>query len=109
MAKFFGAVGYAITDEKAPSIYAPVFTERPYKGDVLKITSKWQTADKVNDDISIQNKISIVADPFAIQNFPYIKYVKWLGTAWSVNYVNVEYPRIILTLGGVYNGKQAET
>lgn len=102
--RFYGEVGYAptVTDDYGVSKVSIV--KRNYYGEVINPSSRWQTAEKVNDDITVGQQISILADPYAIQNFPYIKYVKWMETCWEVNTIKVSYPRIILTLGGVYNG-----
>lgn len=104
MAKYYGKVGYVPTVETKPGVWRPQLVEKSYYGDVLKLSSRWQSNEHVNDDISVGHRISIVADAYAYQNFPYIKYVEWLGTRWNVTSVEVERPRIILLLGGVYSG-----
>lgn len=105
MAKWYGKVGYIKTEEIEPGIWVSEPTERLYFGDVLKTTSRWSTSNKVNDDLNITNQISIVADPFAYQNFLAIKYIEFMGALWDVTSVEPQYPRLILTVGGVYNGK----
>lgn len=107
MAKFRGEVGYIENVEKRPGIWAPVTTKKTYSGDVIKNVSRWQAGDKVNDDLTLDNLISIIADPFAYQKFHAIKYVKWMGATWKVTKVDVQRPRLILTIGGVYNERQA--
>lgn len=105
MAKFYGPVGYAETVETAPGIWNNVVTEREYYGDVISFTNKWsESSDSTNDDLNIDSQISIVADPFAYQNIPSIKYIEYMGVKWKVKSVNPRYPRLILTIGGVYNG-----
>lgn len=104
MAKWHGKVGYMITEEVEPGVYLPTPTEKPYFGDLLSGMSKWSPAGKVNDDLNVANKISIVADPFAYQNFSTIKYVEFMGALWNVTTIEPQYPRLILTVGGVYNG-----
>lgn len=106
MAKYYGAIGYAETVEKRPGVWKEHITERMYSGDLLKNTSRFQTADKLNDDINITNEISIVADPYANQNFHLMRYVVFMDTKWKITNVEVQYPRLRLTLGGVYNEKQ---
>ena len=106
MAKYYGAIGYAETVEKRPGVWKEQITERMYSGDLLKNTSRFQTADKLNDDINITNEISIVADPYANQNFHLMRYVVFMDTKWKITNVEVQYPRLRLTLGGVYNEKQ---
>lgn len=109
MTRFCGPVGYLITEETSPSVWTENLIEIVYIGDSLRLTNRWTPADKLNDDIAISNKISIVADPFAFEHFHNIKYVKWLGICWKVTSVSVEYPRLILEIGGEYNGEQAQT
>lgn len=106
MAKWYGTVGYAEMIESVPGVWTEDITEREYSGDVYRNTRRLQGADKLNDDISINNQISIVADPYAYQNFHAIRYVTYMGTKWKVTSVEVEYPRLILEVGGVFNGPQ---
>jgi hypothetical protein len=104
MARFYGKVGYAETSETRPGIFQETVTERVYYGNVERNISKWSSSGNLNDDTTVSNKISVVADPYAYQNFPHIKYVEWMGTLWKVSEIEVERPRLILTIGGVYNG-----
>lgn len=104
MAKFYGKIGYASTGETRPGVWGEIITEREYFGDVNKLSSRSQTTDQVNDNITIQNQISILADPFAYDNFHQMKYVEYMGAKWKVTNVEVRYPRLVLTTGGVYNG-----
>ena len=105
MAKFYGPVGYAETVETTPGVWNNVITERNYYGDIISFTNKWsESSDSTNDDLGIDSQISIVADPFAYQNIPSIKYVEYMGVKWKVKNVNPRYPRLVLTIGGVYNG-----
>ena len=103
MSKFYGAVGYAETVETSPGVWEEQITERNYYGDVIRNTRRLQSADKVNDDINISNEISIVADPYANDHFYTIRYVVFQGAKWKVSNVDVQYPRLILSLGGLYN------
>lgn len=107
MAKWYGRIGYVETTETEPGIWEPEVTERPYFGDLLKNISKWATSsDSINDNLNVANQISIVADPYAYQHFSSIKYVEFMDAMWSVTSAEPQYPRIILTVGGVYNGPQ---
>ena len=109
MAKFYGKIGYAITEEIKPGVWTERIIEPMYYGDLIRNTRKLQTAEQLNDNINIANEISIVADPFANENFHSIRYVEFMGAKWKVISVEVQYPRLILTVGGVYNGKQTQT
>lgn len=103
MAKFYGMIGYASTKEVRPGIWEDIITNRPYYGDLIRNTRKLQGSEQVNDNINIANEISIVADPFANENFHSMKYVEFMGAKWKITNVEVQYPRLILTVGGVYN------
>lgn len=105
MAKFRGKVGYAVTAETAPGVFTEQITERTYSGDVLRNVSKTQSGENLNDNLTVDNKLSIVADPFAYANFYAMRYVRWMGALWKVSSVEVQRPRLILTIGGVYNGE----
>lgn len=107
MAKFYGKVGYGITEETVPGVWKQTITEVYYYGDVVRNTMRWQSTSNLNDDLSITNQLSIIADPYAMNNIHNMRYVEWMGTLWKITNVDVEYPRLILTMGGVYNGEQA--
>lgn len=104
MAKFSGMIGYMETVETAPGIWDDVITEKKYNGDVVRNISRMQPADNVNDNITVNNNISIVADPFAYKNFQHMRYVIFMGNKWKISNVEILYPRIVLSLGGLYNG-----
>lgn len=103
--KYYGNIGYIETVEVEPGIWEEQIIERLYYGDLIRNTSRYQTSGGVNDNININNDISIVADPYANENFQHMRYAVFMGTKWKINNVEVKYPRIILTLGGVYNGQ----
>lgn len=110
MAKFFGPIGFINTGEFAYGVWKPdTIIERNYYGDVRRNSKRFEPGEKVNDDLTVNNELSILADPFAHENFYAIRYVKWAGACWKVNNITVEYPRLILTIGGIYNGEQAQT
>ena len=102
--KFYGAVGYVTLEEVVPGKWKEVVTERKYRGDVTRVSRRLQTADKVNDDIRINNEARIAADAFAYQNFQSIRYIIWMGVKWKVESVTVDRPRLVLQIGGEYNG-----
>ena len=104
MAKWFGKVGYSITEETEPGIWEETIVEREYYGDMTSDRRKRQNSGEVNDNINLANVISIIADPFAIQNCSYMAYAEVMGTRWKISDIEVQYPRLILTVGGVYNG-----
>ena len=110
--KFYGLVGYCETVEGTgdeEGVWKPRITEeRKYYGDVLRNTRKWDNNNEsINDNLNVNNSISIVADAYAYEHFFAMKYVKWMGTYWKITNVEVQRPRLILTIGGVYNGPTA--
>ena len=104
MAKFFGKIGYGATMETTPGVWEDVITVRTYFGDVIRNSSGLQDNAKVNLDLTVGNSISILADDHAYENFFAIRYVEWAGELWTVSNVDVQRPRLVLRLGGVYNG-----
>lgn len=103
MAKFFGVIGYAETVEVRPDVWEEQFVERSYDGDLIRNTRRLQSTEHLNDDLTVANEFSIVSDPFANQNFHRMRYVKFMGAKWKITNIEVQYPRLILTTGGVYN------
>ena len=104
MAKWYGKIGYATTGETEPGLWEEKIIERSYYGDVTSDRRKRQNSGGVNDDINIANVISIIADPFANQNCSSMVYVEFMGAKWKITEVEVQFPRLILTIGGCYNG-----
>jgi hypothetical protein len=106
MARFYGEVGYGDSVETPANsgVWVDVITEVSYFGDVIRDTRKLESGENLNDDISVANSISIVADDYANNHFYKIKYVRWQGILWTVSSVEVRSPRLILSLGSVYNG-----
>ena len=103
MTRWCGVIGYAETLEIEPGVWSEEFTERKYYGDLLRNSRRLQGSQQINDDRIISNQISILADPYAVQHFHAIRYAELFGTKWKVSSVEVQYPRLILELGGIYN------
>jgi len=104
MPKFVGQIGFITQSETAPGIWEDYITEKIYKGDIIQNARRWVSSEKITDDFTIDNRISILADAFLYNNFPAIKYVKWMGTRWKITNIELVRPRLNLTLGGIYNG-----
>lgn len=109
MGKFYGPIGFGIQQETSPNSgnWEDVIVERNYYGDVIRNSRKTESADQVHDNIDVGNTFSIMADPFAYQNFFSMRYIKWYGSYWKVNGVVVKTPRLEISVGGVYNGPKA--
>lgn len=108
MAKFCGNIGFAQTQETSPGVWTEEGVERKYYGDVQRNTRRWENSEHLNDNLVINNTISIIADRFASDHFFAMRYVRWMGAAWEITNVEVQRPRLILTIGEVYNGKTFE-
>lgn len=105
MAKFIGKIGYAQMEETAPGVYTEAVTEKNYVGDVVKNTNRWVPTDQLNDEFAIRNQISIISDPYADDNFFAMRYIVWMGAAWKITNVEIQRPRLLLSVGGLYNGE----
>lgn len=103
MAKWFGKIGFAETSETKPGVWTETITEREYFGDLNRNVRRLQTTEHLNDDIDISNEISIVSDPYANENFHAMRYAEFMGAKWKITSVEVQYPRLTLSLGGVWN------
>lgn len=104
MAKWFGKIGFAEGVEEEPGIWVENLVIREYYGEVGRNNRRLQSADQVNDDLNVNNEISIVADPYANEHFYSMRYIEFMGSKWKISNVEVKFPRLILTIGGVYNG-----
>lgn len=104
MPRFYGRVGFGETLESSPGVHAEVITEHSYFGDVFRIMRRLAEGEHLNDDVSVSNQISIVADAYANEHFHAIRYVEWSGSLWTVSLVTVQAPRLVFELGDVYNG-----
>lgn len=104
MARFYGEIGFASTEETSPGVFSEVTVKRFYRGDVNRHGYRWDSGQQVNDSFVVTNYISIVADSFAYENFSAMRWVRWLGKKWKINSVEVNPPRMTLTFSGLYNG-----
>lgn len=105
MSKWFGKIGYAISAETEPGIWENTIVEREYFGDMTSDRRKRQSSGEVNDNINLANVISIIADPFAYQNCSNMVYAEIMGSKWKITDIEIQSPRLLLTVGGVYNGE----
>lgn len=104
MSKFYGPIGYITQKEISPGVWDEVVVERSYRGDITRNNRRWEASEYKNDNLTISNQLSIIADPFLYENSSTIRYVSWLGVRWKVTNIEIQRPRLILTLGEVYNG-----
>ena len=106
MTKFYGEIGYVETTETESGVWVENIIKRNYYGDLIRNTRSLVSSGNVNDNINISNEISILADPYANEHFHSMRYVEFMGAKWKITNVEVKYPRLILTIGGLYNNVQ---
>ena len=107
MAKFVGYIGYATTKETSPGVWTDSITEKKYIGDMMWNNRRYVPGESVNDDVTLNQAVSVLADEYANQNAMYIRYVRWNGMYWKVSSVELEPPRMKVYIGSVYNGPTA--
>lgn len=106
LARFYGAIGYALQQESVPGVWTDTVVEKKYRGDVILDQRRFQSGDTVNDNINIDNSISIVADAYAYENIGFMKYIVWNNVAWKIQSFSINRPRIVIQIGGIYNGER---
>ena len=104
MGKWAGKIGFAVPKETTPGVWKDEIVRRTYYGDMTRNTRRLQSSGNLNDNLVITNELSIIADPYANENFHAIRYAEFMGTKWKISGVQVQFPRLILELGEVYNG-----
>lgn len=111
MAKWSGRIGFVTTKESpaGSGIHREVVTIKPFTGEVIRSIRRWQPGEKVNDDVSLGNQISVVATPYLFSNFYAIRFVSFMNSWWSVSSTTLDYPRINIEIGGLYNGNTTAT
>ena len=102
--RYYGNVGYETSVEVADSVWEPRIVEATYYGDVIRNNTRRDSSDRINDEITVNNRISLVVKPDALSTFQTIKYVEWLGCRWNVKSIEVQFPRVLIEIGGVYTG-----
>ena len=104
MPKFHGSIGFSVVQETSPGVYQDEIVEREYSGNIIRNTRRYDEGKSINDNLLLNNQFSILGDIYTYANYPSIRYVKYFDTKWKVTNIEVQRPRILLTVGGVYNG-----
>ena len=99
MARFYGKVGFGVYTETKPGVWMEQITEKSYYGDAVQIVARQEPVEKVNDDLTLNDEIRIIADTYAYSHYGEIKYVELMGVKWKVTAVRVSRPRLILNIG----------
>lgn len=109
MAKYYGHIGFATQVESEPGIWTDVIDRRPYKGDILRSGRRYETSENINDHFTITNSFSIISDAFLYSHIPAMRYIEYLGTKFKITSVEIERPRVTISVGGVYVSGDEET
>lgn len=111
MARFSGKIGYATTSETSPGVWTESMIERQYYGDIVKHFRKWSTppGGGINDNLVFSQDVSVLADPYLFDNLNNMRYVVYRGIPWKIESINIDRPRVTITLGGEWNGVTADT
>lgn len=104
MARYYGAIGYGHEVEIRPGVIDEVITERQCMGDVIADGVKIGGDEKITPDVNLSNSFSVVLDPYALENIGAMRYIVWHGGRWTVSDIKVQHPRLIIRVGGLYNG-----
>ena len=102
--RFQAVIGYAVQKETSPGVWVDEITEKKYNCDITKNIKRAQNSEGVNDNVSVSNSFSILADHYSTANFLKMKYLVWMGSKWKIDSVEINYPRLSISLGGIYNG-----
>lgn len=106
MAKFHGNIGFAEQYEKTPGYWTERIVEKEYFGEEISLSYNARSgSETTNDELTVNKRISVVANDYAFKNFQFMKYVIYMGVKWKITNVEPQYPRLILSIGGVYNAK----
>lgn len=103
MSKCSGFIGYALTEETQPGVWSETITEKKYYGDVVRDNRKIVDQGEINGSVNINNNISIISNSFMMNNMAFMRYITFMNSKWKINSVDIKPPRIIITLGGLYN------
>jgi len=109
MAKYYGHIGFATQVESEPGIWTDVIERRPYKGDILRSGRRYEASENINDNFTITNSFSIISDAFLYSHIPAMRYIEYLGTKFKITSVEIERPRVTISVGGVYVSGDEET
>lgn len=103
MTKYYDQIGFVDTVETVPGVFEEDVVLRHYSGDVEHNIHRYRGAEVIHDDVVIGNRVSIIADDYAMNNFFKIKFLCWRGAQWKVQSIEVVPPRILLRMGGLHN------
>lgn len=104
MGRIFCKIGFGEKEvETSPGVIEVIEVEKDYYAELFTNNYGWDRNETLNDNISFNNRLSFIADNFALQNFQDIRYIIYLNTKWKVEKVEISRPRITVSFRGVYN------
>lgn len=110
MAKFYGKIGFGVEREVSPGVYDYDIVEKPYFGEVVRDAYDSVGGTTVLGERKTANAFRIVGDGYSVDHFYDMKYIRWAGRYWEIRQVEVvSRPRMLIRIGGVWNGPTAET
>ena len=104
MAKYSGKVGYGEEVETVPGVWEVRIEERMMKGDKIRQNANIRDSGKVNNEITLNHRVSLLGDAYAFANYYIMKWIEIDGRRWEVASVEVQRPRLIVDIGGLWHG-----
>lgn len=91
--------------EVRPGVWKMQPEEVTHRAKLLTYNKDYDSGEEVNDDLKLRNRYEIVMKDKKL-DYQDMRYVIVKGTKWKVSALEFLEVRIIITLGGVYNGGQ---
>lgn len=101
--RYSGVIGLAETSETVPGVWTPTITEKKVFGDVLQQSRRYDSGQQINEDLHLQNRLSVVYDSELLEKFTTAKYITWNSSKWKISSIEIQQPRLVISLGGLYN------
>ena len=106
--KFYGNIGFAVTEDDGDGVWKETITDKKYAGDILRFARNKESGEHINDGLRINTQISLLLDPWFQDHISQLRYAEYMNTKWIIDSVDIQYPRVNLTLGGIYHGDEPE-
>ena len=106
--KYTGKIGFAVMKNEGEGIYTEEIEEKVYYGDLL--SSRWNNENNQNSPLVVNcffvilnNSISVICDKYLSENISVIRYITYKNSKWCITGIEIQPPRIIINIGGIYN------
>lgn len=98
-----------VEDPQHPGVFSDSMKEIPVTGLLLREGQyPNRSVEGTVTNVALQNRISIVMDSRIEKHIFNIRWATFEGVKFAVTSIEVKRPRIVLTLGGVYNESTGE-